>query len=127
MAECRNCGHRIEEDANFCPRCGASLRSAAIDAMVHDARRAVDRDPSDTSARHNLALAYKLGGLDDLALQEFLRVTELQPDFGDAHYEIGLLHAKAGRAEEAVAALRCALEAEPDHSRARELLERLNR
>lgn len=125
MAECPNCGRAVEQGANFCAHCGTSLRSQAIDRMIQDARRLLDTNPGDTAARHNLALAYKLGGMDELALQEFTRVTQLQPDFGDAHYEIGLLHAKAGRTQEAIAALSRALEVEPDHARARRLLARL--
>jgi tetratricopeptide (TPR) repeat protein len=125
VAECPSCGYKVEEGANFCAHCGASLRSQALDRMIQDARRSVDTNPSDASARHNLALAYKLGGMEELALQEFARVAELQPDFGDAHYEIGLLHARAGRIEAAAAALRQALEIEPDHTRAQQLLARL--
>jgi tetratricopeptide (TPR) repeat protein len=125
VPECPNCGYQVEQGANFCARCGASLRSQALDRMIQDARRAVDSKPDDAAARHNLALAYKLGGMDGLALQEFARVAELQPDFGDAHYEIALLHLKMGRKQEAVAALRRALEVEPEHTRAQRLLARL--
>ena len=127
MPACPNCGRNTEESANFCSHCGASLRSQALDRMIQDARRAVDNDPNNASARFNLALACKLGGLDELALEEFGRVAELQPDFGDAHYEIGLLHAKAGRRQDARAALHRALEAEPGHARAQQLLDKLSR
>lgn len=127
MSVCPNCGRDAEEGANFCSHCGASLRSQALDRMIQDTRRDVDKTPDDASARFNLALACKLGGLDDLALEEFGRVTQLQPDYADAYYEIGLLHAKAGRTEEAQLALRKALEVEPDHTRAEKLLEKLKR
>jgi tetratricopeptide (TPR) repeat protein len=96
-----------------------------MDRMIQDARREVENSPDDASKRFNLALACKLGGMHDLALAEFSRVAELQPDYGDAYYEIGLLHARAGRTEDARAALREALEVEPDHARARKLLDRL--
>jgi Flp pilus assembly protein TadD len=125
MARCPTCGREVPGDANFCPACGASLLSPAIQSMIEDARRALKTREGDTSARYNLALAYKLGGADDLALQEFQRVAQEQPDFADVHYEIGLLHAKKGRNEQAVAALRRALEVEPDHARARRLIEQL--
>ncbi len=93
--------------------------------MVEDARRALSSNPDDASARYNLAIAYKLGGMDELALQELSRVAELQPDFGDVYYELGLLHAKLGRREEAVGALKRAVELDPDHERAERLLLRL--
>jgi len=41
------------------------------------------------------------------------------------HYELGLLHAKLGRREEAVGALKRAVELDPDHERAERLLLRL--
>jgi len=125
MAKCPKCGAEAAEEANFCAACGASLRSRAIAAMIEDARRALSSSPDDASARYNLAVAYKLSGMEDLALQEFSRVAELHPDFADAHYEMGLLHAKSGRTQEAVAALARTLESDPDHTRARRLLERL--
>ena len=63
--------------------------------------------------------------MDDLARQELTRVAELQPDFGDAHYELGLLHAKSGHTEQAIAALTRVLELEPGHTRAARLLDSL--
>jgi len=125
MPTCPNCSQAVAEGANFCPSCGASLGSPAIESMIADARRALSANPDDASARHNLALAYKLGGMDDLAIQEFQRVAELQPDFADVHYELGFLHAKHGRTDQAIAALRRATSLDPDHRRARALLERL--
>lgn len=123
--DCPNCGRKAEEGTNFCAFCGASLRSQALDRMIQDARRAVDASPKDASARFNLALACKLGGLEDLALEEFGRVAELQPDYADVFYEMGALHAKAGRTEEARAALQRALELEPGHAKAARLRQRL--
>ena len=125
MVKCPNCGQATAEEANFCAACGSSLRSPAIDAMIEDARRALSSNPNDASARYNLGIAYKLGGMADLALQELCRVAEMESDFGDVHYEIGVLHAKSGRAEEAIAALTRAVELDPGHARAERLLERL--
>jgi len=122
MPKCPNCDAEVGEGAHFCANCGASLRSQAIDRMVEDARRALDANPNDLSARYNLALAYKLGGLESLALQEFQRVASAQPDFADVHYELGQLHLKAGRRDHALAALSRALELDPEHAGARRLL-----
>ena len=115
----------MAQGTNFCPACGHPLGSPAIQRFIDDARRDLNANPDDTSARYNLALAYKLAGLDDLALKEFGVVAQLQPDFVDVHYEIGLLQAKAGQAEEARAALERVLELEPGHGRARRMLEGL--
>jgi tetratricopeptide (TPR) repeat protein len=122
MQKCSNCGAEVAEGANFCATCGRSLRPLAIARMMEDARRALDSNPNDLSARYNLALAYRLSGLEGLALQEFERVAEAQPDFADVHYELAQLYLKANRKEEAAAALQRVLELEPEHQGARRLL-----
>jgi tetratricopeptide (TPR) repeat protein len=97
-----------------------------MEAMIEDARRALRRNPADADAHYNLALAYRMTGPEELALKEFAVVAELQPDFADPHYEIAALHAKAGRTEEALAALRRALQVDPEHREAKRLLEQLS-
>ncbi len=126
MSECPNCGRELEGAHSFCPSCGASaVQSPAVAAMIQDARQALATNPDDTSARYNLAIAYKLGGMDDMALEELARVAEMQPDFEDAHYEMGLLHAKYGRKKQAIAALTRARELDPEDQRVDRLLKRL--
>ena len=125
MAKCPNCGTEAAEGANFCAACGSALGSPAVAAMIEDARRALASRPDDASARYNLAIAYKLAGMEDRALEELREVAQLDPDFADAHYEMGLLYANSGRTQEAIAALSRAVARDPDHSRARQMLERL--
>ena len=125
MERCPTCGQAVSGEQNFCSACGAGLRSPAIDQMIEDARKALRSHPDDTAARYNLALAYKPGGADALALEELSRVAEEQPGFADVHYEMALLYAKRERTGEAVAALKRVLAIEPDHSRAARLLARL--
>ncbi|MDH4179889.1 MAG: tetratricopeptide repeat protein [Armatimonadota bacterium] len=125
MAKCPSCGRELSDDANFCDKCGASLGSSAISQIIDDAKKAISANPNDASARYNLAIAYKLGGMEDLALEELSRVAELQPDFVDVHYELGVLHAKSGRTEQAIGALSRAVELGPGHARAERLLRRL--
>jgi Flp pilus assembly protein TadD len=125
MATCAKCKQDLPPEANFCPNCGQSLQSSAVSAMIDDARQTLSSDPGDAAARYNLAIAYKLGGVDDLALEELEQVATLQPDFADAYYEMGLLHAKSGSGEKAVSSLKRALELDSNHSRAHKLLARL--
>ena len=93
--------------------------------MLQDSQRALTSNPDDAAARYNLAIAYRIGGMDDLALEELTRVAELQPDFPDVYYELGALHAKYGRCDDAIAALKRACELNPDDHRAGKLLARL--
>jgi Flp pilus assembly protein TadD len=125
MAQCPTCGRDIEAGINFCPACGASVHSPAVAAMIQDALKVLSQKPEDASARYNLAIAYKLAGSDEMAMGEFSKVAQLQPDFADAYYEMGALHAKHGRRSEAAAALTRAQELEPQNARIARLLERL--
>jgi tetratricopeptide (TPR) repeat protein len=125
MRSCPNCEREVAEGANFCANCGSSLRTPAMEAIVDDARRALKKNPGDADAHYNLALAYKMTGPEELALREFVAVTELQPDFADAHVEAAALYAKLGQTEQAVAAAQRALAAEPENRAARRLLDRL--
>ncbi len=127
MANCTKCQRELSPGGSFCPHCGALGQLGAVSAMIEDARRALASDPDDAAARYNLAIAYKLGGVDDLALEELQRVAELQPDFADVYYEMGVIQAKLGKARDAVSSLNRALELEPAHARAKRLLGRLQR
>jgi len=129
MATCPGCGRETEASANFCSNCGEFLRKPAdpaLEGMMQDARRALSRNPDDAEAHHNLALAYKLIGAEELALREFRIVATLQPDFADAHYEAAAILARTGRNEEAKAMLERALAADPEHAQAKRLRERLS-
>ncbi len=130
MPNCPSCGAEVGGGANFCANCGAAIagqagagvRSEAIGLMIEDARRALNTNPNDLSARYNLALGYKLAGLEPLALQEFERVAAAQPDFADVHFELAQLYVKAGRKEDALAAVRRVLDLEPEHRGAKRLV-----
>jgi len=125
MPTCASCGRELAEGQKFCPHCGASALPPTVAAMIQDARQALGSNPDDAAARYNLAIAYKLGGLDELAIQELGRVAAAQPEFPDVHYELALLHAKHGRRTEARAALARVQKLDPDDARARRLLTRL--
>ena len=127
MPQCPTCGRDVDAGINFCPACGASLHSPAVAAMIQDALKVLSEKPNDASARYNLAIAYKLAGSDEMAMEEFAKVAQLQPDFADAYYEMGALHAKHGRRSEAVAVLTRANELDPQNARIARLLERLGR
>ena len=97
MGKCSNCGAPTEQQANFCSKCGASLLPLAIGRMIEDARRALDTNPDDHSARYNLALCRlrlaesksnpdeKAGALKQAA-GEILAVQGLSPDMGGENW-----------------------------------------
>jgi Flp pilus assembly protein TadD len=125
MRTCPACNQEIAEGHNFCSRCGASLLSPALAAMIQDAHKALADNPGDTSARYNLAIAFKLAGMEELALEQLQQLAEAQSDFADVYYELGLLLAKHSRKEEAITALQQAEALDPEDSRASKLLAKL--
>jgi tetratricopeptide (TPR) repeat protein len=125
MVTCTNCGYEVDDALNFCPRCGRATKNPAVERMIQDALGRLNQHPGDSVARYNLAHAYKLLNLKDLALREFIQVAGEQSDFADVHYEIAALHAEGGSTQEALAAVERALAIEPEHPKARRLLDRL--
>jgi len=126
MPRCESCGKEREEGQRYCPHCGASSLPPTVAAMIEDARQTLQSHPDDTAARYNLAIAYKLAGLADLAVEELSRVAKAQPDFADVHYELAVLHARHGRRAEALAALARVQKLDPDDPRAERLLRQLD-
>ena len=130
---CTHCNAENVQGARFCSQCGRSLAPPgqpsilAIDRMIEDYLRQVDKNPSDAMAHYNLALAYRLKGMDDLAEMTFKKVRELSPDFADVHYQLALLFRQHGRIDEAKAAAAKALELEASHEGARRLLHQLGK
>lgn len=126
--KCPSCGKESEEGANFCSKCGAALvpaQQGSLDALIEDYRRALGDKPDDANTHYNLGLAYRLRGLDQLALIEFERAKELAPEFADVHYQLALLFEKEERWAEAIQSAQAAVHLEPANARARKLLERL--
>lgn len=82
-------------------------------------RSAVEKTPQSPNARYNLATGIRDNGRLDEALEEYMRVLELNPDFYEAHYNIGNIYARTGLAELALKSYHNALEINPGYSRAR--------
>ncbi len=57
---------------------------------------------------------YYAGRLEE-AKKEALKMFEMDPNFGRAHYELGLILEEEGKPEEAIAAFRLALKSLPDN------------
>jgi tetratricopeptide (TPR) repeat protein len=66
-------------------------------------------------------LAHAFAGLGEkhLAMERYLQAIEMDPRFGDAWNNLGLLRAEMGRYDEACAAFQRAIDADPNHYMAR--------
>jgi tetratricopeptide (TPR) repeat protein len=89
---------------------GAGRRDDAK-RVFESARRA---DPSDAMLGVNLATVYMLGGEDARAAELLLQATAQRPDLFRAWNALGVIAARGGRPEQAIAHWRAALALDPD-------------
>lgn len=88
------------------------------------ARLAVQRAPDNAGAHYQLARALRRLGLDDVALEEAERATELAPESGVYHMFIGDLHARHGRTASALRAYERCTQEQPNMAACRERIAR---
>jgi tetratricopeptide (TPR) repeat protein len=74
---------------------------------------AVARDPAFAEAWYNLAMAAEDERQHDLAIAEYRRAVQAQPDYADAHFNLALLLTRLDRCTEALAAWDNFLKLEP--------------
>lgn len=132
MRQCPVCGTITDEDANFCPECGARLVneegtnvSRAVRDMADEYASEVLEHPEDASARYDLGLARMYERNWGQAAEQFQRVVELEPAFADAHANLGVCLARLGRPEEALEAVERAVDIDPGKKRYRKLRRQL--
>ena len=79
---------------------------------------AVARDPAFAEAWYNLAIAAEDEGHDDLAIAEYRRAMQAQPDYADAQFNLGLLLTKLDRFGDALPVWERYLELDPHSTQA---------
>lgn len=101
----------------------AELRSlmerGELDAALQLAQRNADANPRDVQARFLQGVVLMDMGRDAEALALFSNLAQLYPELPDTMNNIALLHARAGRLDQALTALQAALRNNPGHRIAR--------
>jgi Flp pilus assembly protein TadD len=106
--------------AQFFTKIGQLATIAADIAGAADAfARSVSAHLNDADAHKRLASALLLQDLADDAFVELVAVLLIDPRDAGAHAGIGQIHVNAGRYDEALPALRRAIELSPNHTEAR--------
>ena len=90
-----------------------------LSAALGRADKAVAAQPRDAALRFLRGVVLMDLARDAEALDAFTLLTQEHPDLPDPYNNIGLLHARAGRPEAALAALQEALRCDPGHRTAR--------
>ena len=88
-------------------------------AALQLAQKNADASPRDAQARFLHGVVLMDMGRDDDALAIFVKLTQLYPELPDPMNNIALLHARAGRLDQALTALQAALRNDPGHRTAR--------
>ena len=83
------------------------------------AQRLADADPRDAQARFLQGVVLMEMGRDDDAMALFSSLAQRYPELPDPMNNIALLHARAGRLDQALIALQAALRNDPGHRTAR--------
>jgi tetratricopeptide (TPR) repeat protein len=96
----------------------AGRRSEGLRLLEQCARR----HPRHYQTQLSLAQAYAAGDDLDRALRHAQKAIEINPGFGPAHAELGRLHARTNRMEQAAASLRSAVQYGADDANTRLLL-----
>jgi tetratricopeptide (TPR) repeat protein len=92
----------------------ASLEAGDLERARESLRRAVEQDPSDSSAMVDLGyLALGAGDVDEAA-DLFRQALEREPSNLDALRALATIHGRAGRGEDALEAAAAVAEAQPD-------------
>ncbi len=132
MPVCSICGTPVEEDAKFCPECGAGMEdeqeaatSATIRDMAQEYASQVLEHPEDAAARFDLALALIYDRKWGRAAEHLQQVLELEPDYADAHANLAVCFAKLGRPEPALEAVERAIALDPGKKRYRKIRRQL--
>jgi len=97
-----------------------------LPAALRRIEQAVAAEPRDVSLRFLHGVVLMDSTRDDQALALFTQMTQDHPDLPDPYNNLGLLHARAGRLDQAMAAVQGALRAEPSHRVARANLGQLH-
>jgi len=96
-----------------------AVQMGDLERATESFRKAIELDPSNRAALHNLALALSDAGQHAEAAEAYRRLIALDPSDSSAHSALGDLAAVQGRLEEAVGHLRRAVQLAPDFKQAR--------
>ncbi len=95
------------------------MQRGELPAAMVRADQAIAAQPRDAQLRFLRGVVLMDLARDAEALNAFTQLTQEHPDLPDPYNNIGLLHARAGRPEAALAALQEALRCDPGHHTAR--------
>ncbi len=95
------------------------MRAGRLEEGLEQLALAVEKDPDDFLARHNLAGGLVLAGREEEGLAEYRKTVEINPGYRNAQYNLGTLLARRGELEEAALHFEAAFLIDPEDEIAR--------
>jgi protein O-GlcNAc transferase len=99
-----------------------ALEEEKYDLAAQYLEKALEAEPGDYGIQFNLALAYSLGGKDELAVSGYKKALELKPGLYEAQLNLGIVLVRLGKPAEAAPYLEAAAAARPKEIRPRRYL-----
>jgi tetratricopeptide (TPR) repeat protein len=99
-----------------------------IEKSIAAFKKALEINPESSNSHFGLALAYYQNGFaDDLTEGEFLKAVDIDPTNLDARLYLNIFYVERGKIQKASHQLREILKIDPTNTRARELLEKIEK
>lgn len=109
----------------YLSRANVNIAQGKIEYAINDTKKALALDMENIDARRKLARLYKVGGKNLKAIDEFLRLLELEPTDYDAHIELVDLYMKEDSLESAISIAKKAYDMFKDFPVVRNMLAQL--
>ncbi|GLU31551.1 tetratricopeptide repeat protein [Trinickia caryophylli] len=97
------------------PQIDASIAARNWNAALAELDARIASNPRDAQAKFKRGTVLARLGRDDEAIRQFVELTQLYPELPEPYNNLAALYAKAGRYEEARAALETAVKANPGY------------
>lgn len=134
MPQCPRCQQSVADDDAFCRHCGEALREAApgssrrvfMEEMAADFARRLKERADDPDALYNIGLSLLHSQRFAEAVDNFRRIVELLPSFGDAWTKLAISLWNSGQCEEAWKVIEQAARQMPDDCKIASLRRRMS-
>ena len=85
---------------------------------IADFKAAIDIDPNDAKAHHNLGVTYAKQGKSDLAVEAYQAAIDIDPSYAKAHYNLGNAYGRQDKSDLAIEAYQAAIDIDPSYAKA---------
>ncbi|HEY3283146.1 MAG TPA: tetratricopeptide repeat protein [Armatimonadota bacterium] len=115
----------MESGSNTFQRGIEALKAGRAQEAVALLQETAEATPTDPKAREMYGIALSMAGDSQRALGELEAAAALSPESASVHYNLGMVYERLGRSDEAGAAYKASLDADPGYKQAQDRLSKL--